>query len=370
MNPLQELYNFKQSFWVDYILRSMITSGDLDMHIKEDGVRGITSNPAIFMNAIAETDEYKESINSLSPQYKDTKSLYEQLAIQDIQGAADALRTVYDESKMQDGYVSLEVSPHLARDTNGTLDEARRLWETVAKENVMIKVPATPEGIPAIEQLISEGLNVNVTLLFSQDAYERVAKAYIAGLEKRSAQGQPLDHVASVASFFISRIDSAIDKLLDEKLKAADSPAETSLLQSVMGQVAIANAKLTYQRYGEIFSDNQWQALADKGAQTQRILWASTSAKNPDYRDVIYVEELIGPQTVNTIPPPTAEAFRDHGKLRASLTEGVDQAREIMEKLEQAGISMQAVTDRLLDEGVEIFAVAFDKLLSAVEKAR
>ncbi|MEE9566463.1 MAG: transaldolase [Desulfobacteria bacterium] len=370
MNPLKELYNFEQSFWVDYILRSLITSGELDMHIKEDGVRGVTSNPAIFMKAIAETDEYEESINSLSPQYKDTKSLYEQLAIQDIQGAADALRPVYDQSKKQDGYVSLEVSPHLARDTKGTLDEARRLWKTVAKENLMIKVPATPEGIPAIEQLISEGLNVNVTLLFSQDAYERVAEAYIAGLEKRSAQGQPLDHIASVASFFISRIDSAIDKLLEEKLQAASSADETSLLQGVMGKVAIANAKLTYRRYGEIFSGNQWRALADKGAQTQRILWASTSTKNPDYRDVIYVEELIGPQTVNTIPPPTAIAFRDHGKLRESLTEGVDEAGEIMEKLEQAGISMKEVTDRLLEEGVEIFAVAFDQLLSAVEKAR
>ncbi len=340
MNPLQELNNYRQSFWVDYILRSLITSGELDRHIKEDGVRGITSNPAIFMKAIAETDEYKASINSLSPQYEDTKSLYEQLAIQDIQGAADALRTVYDLSKKRDGYVSLEVSPHLAGDTNGTLDEARRLWQTVAKENLMIKVPATPEGIPAIEQLISEGINVNVTLLFSQDAYERVANAYIAGLEKRSAQGQPLDHVASVASFFISRIDSAIDKLLEEKLKATDNPDQRSLLQSVMGKVAIANAKLTYQRYGEIFSGNQWQSLADKGAQTQRILWASTSTKNPAYRDVIYVEELIGPQTVNTVPPPTAEAFRDHGKLRESLTEAVGEAREIMEKLDQTGISM------------------------------
>ena len=340
------------------------------MHIKEDGVRGVTSNPAIFMKATAETDEYKESINSLSPQYEDTKSLYEQLAIQDIQGAADALRPVYDQSKKKDGYVSLEVSPHLARDTNGTLDEARRLWEAVAKKNLMIKVPATPEGVPAIEQLISEGINVNVTLLFSQDAYERVAKAYIVGLEKRADQGQALDHVASVASFFISRIDSAIDTLLEEMLKAAGSPDETSLLQSVMGKVAIANAKLTYQRYGEIFNGDQWRALADKGAQTQRILWASTSTKNPDYRDVIYVEELIGPQTVNTIPPPTAEAFRDHGKLRESLTEGVDESREIMQKLDQTGISMKEVTDQLLEEGVEIFEEAFDKLLDAVKKAR
>jgi len=370
MNPLQELIKFEQSFWVDYILRSLITSGELDRHIKEDGVRGVTSNPAIFMKAIADTDEYKETINSLSPQYKNAKSLYEQLAIQDIQGAADALRSVYDGSQKQDGYVSLEVSPHLARDTDGTLDEARRLWQAVAKENLMIKVPATPEGIPAIEQLISEGINVNVTLLFAQDAYERVARAYIAGLEKRSSQGQPLDHVASVASFFISRIDSAIDKLLEEKLSAAGSSDEKSLLKSLMGKVAIANAKLTYQRYGEFFNGSQWRALADKGAQTQRILWASTSTKNPDYRDVIYIEELIGPQTVNTIPPATAEAFRDHGKLRESLTEGVAAAGEIMEQLEPAGISMKAVTDRLLDEGVDIFAVAFDQLLDAVEKAR
>ena len=370
MNPLQELYNYGQSFWVDYILRSLITSGKINKHIKENGVRGITSNPAIFMKAISETDEYKESINSLSSQYKDAKSVYEQLAVRDIQGTADALRTVYDQSKKQDGYVSLEVSPHLARDTNGTLDEARRLWKTVAKENLLIKVPATPEGIPAIEQLISEGINVNVTLLFSQDAYERVSKAYIAGLEKRSAQGQPLDHVASVASFFISRIDSAIDKLLDEKLKSANSPDEKNLLQAVMGKVAIANAKLTYQRYKEIFIGDQWQALADKGAQPQRVLWASTSTKNPDYRDVIYIEELIGPQTVNTIPPQTALAFRDHGKLRESLIEGVDEARETMEKLVRAGISMKVVTDRLLEEGVVLFAEAFDKLLDAVEKAR
>ena len=370
MNPLQELYNYGQSFWVDYILSSLITSGNLDMHIKEDGMRGITSNPAIFMKAISETDEYKESIKSLSSQYKDAKSIYERLAIKDIQGAADALRTVYDQAKKQDGYVSLEVSPQLARDTSGTLDEARRLWKTVAKENLMIKVPATPEGIPAIEQLISEGVNVNVTLLFSQDAYERAAKAYISGLEKRSAQGQPLDHVASVASFFISRIDSAIDKLLDEKMKSTNSPDEKNLLQAVMGKVAIANAKVTYRRYKEIFSGDQWQKLADKGAQTQRVLWASTSTKNPDYRDVMYIEELIGPQTVNTIPPPTAKAFRDHGKLRESLTEGVQEARETMEKLAQAGISMKEVTDRLLEEGVVLFDEAFDKLLDAVEKAR
>jgi transaldolase/glucose-6-phosphate isomerase len=353
MNPLQELHNYGQSFWVDYILRSLILSGKIDKHIKEDGVRGITSNPAIFMKAISETDEYKKSINSLSPQHKDAKSLYEQLAIHDIQGTADALRTVYDQAKKLDGYVSLEVSPHLARDTNGTLVEARRLWNSVAKENLMIKVPATPEGIPAIEQLISEG-----------------AKAYIAGLEKRSAQGQPLDHVASVASFFISRIDAAIDKLLDEKLKTANSTDEKSQLQDLMGKVAIANAKVTYQLYKKIFSSDQWQALADKGAQTQRVLWASTSTKNPDYRDVLYVEELIGPETVNTIPPPTALAFRDHGRLRESLTEGVEEARETMEKLAQAGISMKDVTDRLLEEGVETFEVAFDKLLGAVEKAR
>jgi transaldolase/glucose-6-phosphate isomerase len=369
MNPLLALQEQGQSLWFDFIVKSLITSGELERQVKEDGVKGVTSNPAIFEKAIAGTSEYAEAIDRLKSDYPDAKGLYEQLAISDIQGAADVLRPVYDQTKGGDGYVSLEVSPLLARDTQGTLEEARRLFNAVGRENVMIKVPATPEGIPAIEQLISEGININVTLLFAQEVYEQVAAAYIAGLEKRAAQGKPVDHVGSVASFFISRIDSAIDKILTEKLKSA-GPDEKPLLEELMGKVAIANGKLTYQRYLDIFSGPKWQALADKGARTQRVLWASTSTKNPDYRDVLYVEELIGPDTVNTVPPATVDAFRDHGQVRATLTEGVQEALATMETLSKVGISMKDVTDQLLDEGVRLFAEPFEKLLAVVDKAR
>jgi len=292
------------------------------------------------------------------------------VAIRDIQDAADVLRPVYEQTQRRDGYVSLEVSPYLAHETQGTLEEARRLWQAVGRENVMIKVPATPEGIPAIEQLISEGVNVNVTLLFSQETYERVAMAYIAGLGKRVAKGGDVRQVASVASFFISRIDAALDAMLTAKLKAATSESERALLRSLLGKVAIANAKLTYQRYQELFRGEEWKALANKGAQTQRVLWASTSTKNPNYRDVMYIEELIGPDTVNTMPPATFDAFRDHGRLRASLTEGLEEAHDTMEGLAQVGISMTEVTDHLLKEGVQLFAEPFGKLLAAVDKTR
>ncbi len=369
MNPLQALHGYGQSVWLDYIRRSLLTSGELGRLIKEDGLRGVTSNPAIFEKAIAGSTDYTEILVALAPQYADSKALYEQVAIRDIQDAADVLRPVYEQTHRRDGYVSLEVSPHLAHETRGTLEEARRLWQAVGRDNLMIKVPATPEGIPAIEQLISEGINVNVTLLFSQATYERVARAYIAGLEKRAAQGSDLHHVASVASFFISRIDSAIDAMLTEKLKSATSASEQALLRSLLGKVAIANGKLTYQRYRELFRGEAWQALATKGAQTQRVLWASTSTKNPNYRDVLYVEELIGPDTVNTIPPATFDAFREHGRVRASLTEGLEEAHDTMEALAQVGIAMTEVTERLLKDGVRLFAEPFDKLLAAVDKA-
>jgi transaldolase/glucose-6-phosphate isomerase len=370
MNPLQALAGYGQSVWLDYIRRSLLTSGELARLIKEDGLRGVTSNPAIFEKAITGSTDYQETLRALAPQYQDAKALYEQVAIRDIADAADVLRPVYEQSKKRDGYVSLEVSPTLARDTAGTLAEARRLWQQVARPNVMIKVPATPEGIPAIEQLISEGINVNVTLLFAQEAYERVARAYIAGLEKRSTQGGDVSHVASVASFFISRIDTAIDAQLSRRLETASNPGEKALLRSLMGKVAIANAKLTYQLYQQLFRGARWQALADKGAQTQRPLWASTGTKNPAYRDVVYVEELIGPNTVNTVPPATYDAFRDHGRLRTSITEDVDEACDTMETLAKVGISMREVTDRLLDDGVRLFAEAFEKLLAAVEQTR
>jgi transaldolase / glucose-6-phosphate isomerase len=370
MNPLQALGGYGQSVWLDYIRRSLLTSGELARLIDEDGLRGVTSNPAIFEKAITGSTDYAGTLRDLAPRYPDAKALYEQVAIRDIQGAADVLRPVYEQTQRRDGYVSLEVSPNLARDTDGTLAEARRLWQQVARPNVLIKVPATPEGIPAIERLISEGINVNVTLLFAQEAYERVARAYIAGLEKRSAQGGDLSHVASVASFFISRIDTAVDAQLSERLEMTSDASEKALLRGLMGKVAIANARMTYQLYLQLFRGARWQALADKGAQTQRPLWASTGTKNPTYRDTVYVEELIGPDTVNTVPLATFDAFRDHGRLRNSLTEELDEARETMETLARVGIPMRAITDRLLDDGVRLFEEAFDKLLAAVEQTR
>jgi transaldolase/glucose-6-phosphate isomerase len=370
VNPLKELLKYGQSVWLDYIRRNLITSGELKRLIEEDGLRGMTSNPSIFEKAIAGSTDYTDFLNSLKSRTDlDAKARYEMLAIRDIQDATDLMRTVYDSAKRKDGFVSLEVSPYLARDTKGTIEEARRLWKSVARDNVMIKVPGTAEGIPAIEQLIGEGININVTLLFSQQVYEQVAQAYITGLEALAAKGGDLSRVASVASFFISRIDTLIDSIVNEKLKSTTDPAQQALLKSVLGKVAIANGKLTYQRYLSIFSGPRWEALAKKGAQTQRVLWASTSTKNPNYRDVLYVEELIGKDTVDTIPPATFDAFRDHGKLRNSLTEDVAGAKDTMETLPKVGISMKEVTDKLTDDGVKLFADAFDQLLAAVEKS-
>jgi transaldolase / glucose-6-phosphate isomerase len=366
MNPVKALQEYGQSVWLDYIQRHLITSGELQRLIEEDGLRGMTSNPAIFEKAITGSTDYTAALKALSGQNLDAMGLYEQLAMGDIQDAADILRPVYDHTRRGDGYVSLEVSPHLAHDTQGTVREARRLWQTVGRPNVMIKVPGTPAGLPAFEQLISEGININVTLLFSQEVYERVAAAYIAGLERLAAQGGELSQVASVASFFISRIDTAIDAQVTARLKAAKTAQERTLLRSLLGKVAIANGKLTYQRFGAIFQGARWEPLAARGARKQRVLWASTSTKNPNYRDVMYVEELIGADTVNTMPPATLEAFRDHGRLRASLEEDLESAHDTMEILGQVGISMKAVTDKLLDEGVRLFAEPFDKLLDTL----
>ena len=367
-NPLQSLQDYGQSVWLDYIRRSLITSGELQRLLDEDGLRGVTSNPSIFEKAIVGSTDYKDILNAPESRGLDAKSSYERLAIRDIQDAADLLRSVYKESNRRDGYVSLEVAPTLANDTEGTLTEARRLWKAVGRENVMIKVPATPAGISAIEQLISEGINVNVTLLFSEEAYEQVADAYITGLERFMGQGGDLSSVASVASFFISRIDTAIDGIIAARVKASTATDEQALLRSLTGKIAIANAKLTYQRYLELFNNPRWQDLASSGAQTQRLLWASTSTKNPSFRDVIYVEELIGADTVNTIPPATFEAFRDHGRLRTSLTQNVEEAHDTMMTLAKVGISMKEVTDKLLDDGVSLFVSAFEKLLDAVDQ--
>jgi transaldolase/glucose-6-phosphate isomerase len=367
-NPLKDLLQYGQSVWLDYIRRDLLTSGELKRLIDEDGLRGMTSNPAIFEKAIADSTLYSDILQSLKSRAGlDAKGRYEVLAIRDIQDAADFLRPVYDSSKRRDGYVSLEVSPYLARDTEGTLAEARRLWKTVGRENVMIKVPGTAEGIPAFQQLISEGININVTLLFSQEVYKRVAEAYIAGLEQLSTRGGDVGKIASVASFFISRIDSSVDAIVGERLKASKDQREQEQLKSILGKVAIANGKQTYVSYQKLFSGDRWKALATKGAQAQRVLWASTSTKNPNYRDVLYVEELIGPDTVNTIPPATLDAFRDHGRARPSLTEDVESANRTMETAAELRISMKEVTDKLTDDGVRLFAEAFDKVLKAVE---
>ena len=370
VNPLKQLLKYGQSVWLDYIRRNLIISGELKRLIDEDGLRGMTSNPSIFEKAIAGSTDYTDFLNSLRDRTDlDAKARYELLAIRDIQDAADLMRPVYDSAKRKDGFVSLEVSPYLAHDTQGTIAEARRLWKSVSRDNVMIKVPGTAEGVPAIKQLISEGMNINVTLLFSQQVYEQVAEAYMAGLEQLAANGGDLSRVASVASFFISRIDTLVDSIVNDKLKTEKDPAKQALLKSILGKVAIANGKLTYQRYLKIFSGPRWDALAKKGAQTQRVLWASTSTKNPNYRDVLYVEEMIGKDTVNTIPPATLDAFRDHGKLRNSLTENIEAAQETMDSLPKAGISMKEVTDKLTKDGVKLFADAFDQLLAAVEKS-
>ncbi len=367
-NPLKELAKYGQSVWLDYIRRNLLVSGELQRLVSEDGLRGMTSNPSIFEKAITGSTDYADFFKSLEsrPELSATQR-YEMLAIRDIQDAADILKPVYEKTKRRDGYVSLEVSPLLARDTNGSIAEARRLWKEVNRENVMIKIPGTSEGLPAIQQLLSEGININITLLFAQETYEKVAQAYLNALEIYAKNGGDISRMGSVASFFVSRIDTSVDKIVSDRLKSATKPDERGQLQSLLGKVAIANAKLAYAQYQEIFSGSRWKALAAKGAQTQRLLWASTSTKNPNYRDVMYVEELIGQDTVNTIPPATLDAFREHGRVRASLTEKIEDARQTMQTLARVGISMKQVTDDLVEEGVKLFADAFAKLIAAVE---
>ena len=368
-NPLTELQRYGQSVWLDYIRRSLITGGELRRLLDEDGLRGVTSNPAIFEKAIAGSTDYEVQLKDLTRRRDlDAKAAYEILAVHDIQDVADILRPIHESTGRRDGYVSLEVSPDLAHDTQGTLGEARRLWKAVGRDNVMIKVPATAAGIPAIRALIGDGINVNVTLLFAVEAYEAVAEAYIAGLEAFAARGGDPGRVESVASFFISRIDSAVDALIDERLNATASTLEQGLLKGLLGRVAIANAKLTYQRYKELYVGPRWEALAGRGARGQRQLWASTSTKNPNFRDVVYVEELIGPDTVNTIPPATYDAFRDHGRPRPSLEDDLEDAQHTMDTLAEVGIDFTPITEQLLADGVTIFVDAFAKLLAAVTK--
>jgi transaldolase / glucose-6-phosphate isomerase len=371
MNPVKELEQHGQSIWLDFLARGFVARGELKKLIDADGVKGVTSNPSIFEKAIGSSDEYDGAIgNALKKGDRPIADLFEDLAIEDIQRAADVLRPVYDSLKGGDGFVSLEVSPYLAMDTHGTIAEARRLWKDVHRKNLMVKVPATAEGLPAIERLIGEGISINITLLFSQKVYMEVAEAYLAGLEKFVAGGGDPSHVASVASFFVSRIDTAVDKQLDERIARANDPSEKERLAALKGKVAIANAKLAYQEYKRLFAGARWEKLAAKGARPQRLLWASTGTKNKEYSDVLYVEELIGPDTVNTVPPATLDAFRDHGKPRDSLEEDVEEAKHILAELERSGISLDAITAELVRDGVTLFADAADKLYGAVAYKR
>jgi transaldolase/glucose-6-phosphate isomerase len=371
MNPVKALESHGQAVWLDFLARGFVAKGDLKKLIDTDGVKGVTSNPSIFEKAIGSSDEYDAPIGkALKTGDRNVADLFERLAVEDIQNAADVLRPVYDKLDGHDGFVSLEVSPYLANDTKGTIAEAKKLCKDVHRKNLMIKVPATPPGLPAIEALIGEGISVNITLLFSQKVYLQVAEAYLKGLEKYVANGGDPSHVASVASFFVSRIDSVVDKQLDDKIAKANDPHEKERLAALKGKVAIANAKMAYQDYKRLFAGARWDKLAAKGAKPQRLLWASTGTKNKDYRDVLYVEELIGPNTVNTVPPATLDAFRDHGKLRNSLEENIDDARRVLDELQKSGILLDQITADLVKDGVKLFADAADKLYGAVAHKR
>ena len=362
MNPLRRLQDFGQSVWYDNIERKMLHSGELARLIAEDGLRGVTSNPTIFEKAIAHSDDYDDSLAKwiYAAGDHDSRSLFFNLAIEDIQGAADVLKPVYDATRGRDGYVSLEVSPDLAYDVAATVAEAERLHARVNRPNLMIKVPATKEGVVAFEELVAKGINVNVTLLFSVERYKEVVEAYLAGLETRLRQGMAIDSIASVASFFVSRVDAAVDELLQQAETSAPGAAD------LQGRIAVANAKLAYAWYQRVFGSARFEKLKEAGASTQRLLWASTGTKNPDYSDVMYIDSLIGPDTVNTVPPATYAAFKDHGQPRSSLTEGLDDAERQFSQLNDFGVDMDAVTKKLEDEGVQSFAKSFTTLLDAI----
>jgi transaldolase/transaldolase/glucose-6-phosphate isomerase len=366
MNRIKALGEAGQSIWLDFMQRSLVTKGELQRLIQNDGIAGLTSNPTIFQKAVEGSQDYDDLFTRLAPEGKTVAQVYDALTLRDIQDAARIFRPVWESTQHRDGYCSLEVSPKLARDTQGSIEEARRLWKALGAPNVMIKIPGTAEGVPAIEQCISEGININVTLLFSQEAYVSVAEAYLRGLERRAKEGKPVAELASVASFFVSRIDSEVEKRIGKARASGTDEKRSRLFEALMGKVAIANAKLAYRRYQALFSGARWEALAKKGAHTQRVLWASTGTKNPKFSDVLYVEELVGKDTVNTIPPATLDAVRDHAKVRPSLTEDLPGAEATMRTLEEAGISMKAVTDTLVEEGVQKFAESFDELFKAI----
>lgn len=356
MTKLDKLAEVGQSIWLDFLRRGFMDEGKLEQWV-DRGLRGVTSNPSIFKKAIADSDDYDQQLKELAQQGKSTREIYEALVFADIQRACDILRPVYDQTNGDDGYVSLEASPSLARDTEGTIEEVQHFYESVDRPNLMIKIPATAEGYPAIEEMISRGVNINITLMFSLEQYEAVAEAYLSGLERLDQDGGDISQVASVASFFVSRVDSKIDPQLDEAGE-----------ESIRGDIGIANAKMAYQLFTETFQGERWQKLEDKGARVQRVLWGSTSTKDPSYSDTMYVDNLIGPHTINTLPPETLEAFEDHGSVNRTVDKDLDEARASLDRLAEVGIDLDQVTDELLEEGLEKFADAFDALMEAIEE--
>lgn len=366
-NPLKQLKTLGQSVWYDNIDRSQLNSGQFKRMLDEDGIVGVTANPTIFEKSISSGHAYDEQIAQLIGEGKSTDDIYEAVVIQDIRTVADLLRPIYDSSEGKDGYVSLEVSPDLAHNTEGTISEARRFWQTVDRPNLMIKIPATPEGIPAIYETLRAGINVNITLIFSIESYRQVTDAYLRALEDRNGEGHDISTLASVASFFVSRVDTLVDKLLDDRIKQTNDATQQQQFKALQGKAAIANARLVYQDFKRIFGSPRFESLKHAGAHVQRPLWASTSTKNPAYRDVLYAEELIGPDTVDTMPLETIENFRDHGHARNSIEDDLEGASQTLASLEEIGIHYSQVTQQLQDEGVQKFADSFHKLFGGIE---
>jgi len=370
INPLLQLKAQGQSIWLDDIDRGYLLSGLFRRLIDEDGLSGATGNPTIFEHSITHDTTYDEQMRQLIRQQKSAQEIYEALAITDEKMVADLLRPLYEQAGGQDGFVSIEVSPYLAHDTEKTLAEVRRFWQTIDRPNLMVKIPSTPAGVPAIRQALVEGININITLIFSLDNYRQVAEAYLSALEERRAAGKDISRIASVASFFVSRVDVLVDQLLEDKIKATSVSAEQQQLKALQGKVAIANARLAYQEFKRLFTSPRFEALRQYGARVQRPLWASTGTKNPAYRDVLYVEELIGPNTVNTMPLKTLESFRDHGRVRLSVEEDIPQARAVLAALEHIGIHYDQVTQQLREEGVQKFIDSFHKLFECIDNKR
>jgi transaldolase len=369
-NKIKQLLGLGQSVWQDDISREMLHSGFLQRQVDEVGIRGVTSNPTIFEKAISSGNEYDDQISHLLRSGKSPAQIFEALEVKDIQDACDVLRPIYDADDGADGFISIEVFPDAARDPDATREQVRRLWDEVDRPNLMVKIPGTVEGAPVIQEMLAEGKNINITLLFSINNYERVALGYVAALEQRLAAGQPVDRIASVASFFVSRVDTLVDQMVQEKIDATSDEHEKAKLKSLLGKIAIANAKLAYEKFQQIFEGPRFVALREAGAKVQRPLWASTGTKNPEYSDVLYIDTLIGPNTVNTMPRATIKAFLDHGMVRRTVDQHLDEAHKQMQDLAAVGIDIDQVTSQLEDEGIEKFIKSYDELLAGVEQKR